>query len=72
MRRDASYRLTQTRALLAGSPAIDGGNPLPGGSGGFACDALDQRGIARFQGSACGMGAYEIEILSLFLPVVLR
>jgi hypothetical protein len=32
---------TQTHALLPGSPAIDAGNPLPPGSGGFACAASD-------------------------------
>jgi predicted outer membrane repeat protein len=50
---------TQTHALLPGSPALDAANPLPPGSGGFACTGFDQRGIIRPQGSACDMGAYE-------------
>jgi CSLREA domain-containing protein/uncharacterized repeat protein (TIGR01451 family) len=43
---------TPTRALLHGSPAIDQGD----NSG---CPATDQRGIARPQGAACDIGAYE-------------
>jgi hypothetical protein len=45
--------------LLSGSPAIDAANPTIPGSGGSACSAIDQRGVARPQGSACDMGAYE-------------
>ncbi len=50
---------TQTHALLAGSPAIDAGNPATPGSGGNACEATDQRGYARPAGLACDIGAYE-------------
>jgi predicted outer membrane repeat protein len=50
---------TQTHALLTGSPAIDAladctdiaGNPI----------TTDQRGIARPQGAACDIGAFEVE-----------
>jgi len=42
---------TPTHALLAGSPAIDGG--------GGACPIDDQRGVSRPQGAACDIGAYE-------------
>ena len=52
---------TQTHALLSGSPAIDAvpladctdadGNPI----------TTDQRGVARPQGTACDIGAYEVE-----------
>ncbi len=42
---------TQTHALLANSPAIEGGSA--------ACPATDQRGIARPQGTACDIGAFE-------------
>jgi len=45
--------------LLAGSPAIDAGNPATPGSGGDACLATDQRGVARPIGASCDMGAYE-------------
>lgn len=44
---------TQTRALLAGSPAID--------AGGSECPATDQRGVARPQGPACDIGAFELQ-----------
>ena len=50
---------TPTQALGNGSPAIDAGNPAAPGSGGFACTAIDQRGIPRPQGARCDMGAYE-------------
>lgn len=45
--------ITQTHALIAGSPALDAvttGCPLP---------ATDQRGLARPSGTACDIGAYE-------------
>jgi len=63
---------TQTHALLPGSPAMDAGNPLLPGSGGPACAASDQRGVARPQGSVCDIGAFEFEYHSLYLPLVLR
>ncbi len=48
---------TETMALAAGSPALDAAPA----SGGGTCPppATDQRGIARPQGSACDLGAYE-------------
>jgi hypothetical protein len=45
---------TNTLALLAGSPALDAGDPA-------ACPASDQRGVARPQGPACDIGAFEAE-----------
>ena len=44
--------LTDTHALLAGSPAIDAGDDT-------ACPATDQRGVVRPQGPQCDIGAYE-------------
>jgi hypothetical protein len=44
--------LTQTMALLPGSPAIDAGDDAN-------CPATDQRGVTRPQGSHCDIGAYE-------------
>jgi CSLREA domain-containing protein len=46
---------TPTHALLAGSPAIDAGSP--------DCPppTTDQRGVARPQGTACDIGAFEAE-----------
>ena len=45
---------TQTMALLAGSPAIDAGTD--GGA-----PSTDQRGVARPQGSAVDIGAFEVD-----------
>jgi CSLREA domain-containing protein len=45
---------TQTRALGAGSPAIDSGT-----TGCPPAPATDQRGVARPQGPACDIGAFE-------------
>jgi len=53
---------TQTNALLTGSPAIDAGNPATPGSGGDACLATDQRGVARPDGVACDIGAFEGDV----------
>lgn len=57
---------TPTHALLPGSPALDAGSPAAAGFPG-ACEALDQRGVARPQdgdGDAvarCDIGAFELE-----------
>lgn len=49
---------TETHALLAGSPAINAGICLdPDGNP----VTTDQRGVARPQGGACDIGAYEFE-----------
>jgi CSLREA domain-containing protein len=45
---------TQTRALEAGSPAID-----HGGTSANGCPPTDQRGVTRPQGPACDIGAFE-------------
>ena len=45
---------TMTHALLAGSPAIDAGDPA-------TAPATDQRGVVRPQGTAPDAGAYEAE-----------
>ena len=44
---------TPTMALLPGSPAIDAGDDS-------ACPPTDQRGVARPQGLACDIGAFEL------------
>lgn len=44
-----------TDALLAGSPAIDGGDPSSGG-----CPFSDARGVVRPFGERCDIGAYEL------------
>ncbi len=48
-----------TRALLSNSPAIDAGDIAMPGSGGTACAAADQRGVARPVDSGCDIGAFE-------------
>lgn len=49
---------TDTHALLSGSPAINGGKP---GGGNGACEAGDQRGLARsLGGKRCDIGSYEL------------
>lgn len=48
---------TDTHALLAGSPAIDAGDNA-------TCLSTDQRGVARPQGPACDIGAFEAQELT--------
>ena len=50
---------TPTHALLGTSLAANAGNPAAPGSGGTACEAADQRGVARPVGGRCDMGAVE-------------
>ena len=49
--------VTRTRALLAGSPAIDTANAAVCAA--TPANSLDQRDVARPQGPACDLGAYE-------------
>lgn len=48
-----------------GSPAIDGGQCLPGVE-------TDQRGFPRFYGEACDVGAVEVQPRPLYLPLLGR
>jgi hypothetical protein len=48
---------TETFALLAGSPALD---RVP--AHGADCPSIDERGIPRPQGSACDIGAFELQV----------
>lgn len=52
-----------THALLPGSPALDSGKD---------CLATDQRGVARPQGAACDIGAYEATFISIGDAAVLE
>ena len=69
--------LTETMALGWGSPAIDAGSPATPGTGGGACESLDQREWVRpidadLDGTArCDIGAYE-KTIDLFLPLIMR
>jgi predicted outer membrane repeat protein/VCBS repeat-containing protein len=53
---------TQTQALLAGSPAIDAANTV-------TSPATDQRGVARPQGPAADIGAFELQVTANRPPV---
>lgn len=63
---------TLTHALLPGSPAIEGGNPLPPGSSEDACEVTDQRGVPRPQWVRCDIGAFEFVPNKLYLPLIHR
>jgi CSLREA domain-containing protein len=56
---------TLTHALLSGSPAIDRGDTTD-------CPATDQRGVSRPKGAGCDIGAYEFDLIHLFLPLLQR
>ncbi|RIK26371.1 MAG: hypothetical protein DCC54_07320, partial [Anaerolineae bacterium] len=58
---------TQTHALLTGSAAIDAGNAAVCATA--PVNNLDQRGVARPQGAACDIGAYEY--VDITPPVVM-
>ena len=65
--------LTDTHALLWGSPAIEAGQPGGCSEVNGAPITADQRGIPRPIGDACDIGAYEYEYpYALFLPLILR
>ena len=55
---------TQTMALEAGSPAINGGDNAN-------CPTTDQRGITRPHGSHCDIGAYEYNGLDSAVDVII-
>src|SRR5262249_6007639 len=50
---------TETHALQNGSPALEAGDMAAPGSGGTACERLDQRGLCRPGGARCDIGAFE-------------
>lgn len=54
------------------SPVIDAGNPATPGSSSTACIASDQRGLVRPQARQCDIGAVEIVIFRLYLPLVIK
>ena len=64
---------TWTHALLAGSNAIDGGDPVDGcvDNNSVPLDT-DQRGIPRVVGASCDIGAFEYLPQVLYLPLVRR
>jgi cysteine-rich repeat protein/predicted outer membrane repeat protein len=50
-----------TRTRRPGTPALEAGNPATPGSGGGACEATDQRGVARPIRARCDIGAVEAD-----------
>lgn len=56
---------TLTHALLPASPAIDAAHP-------DYCTNTDQRGVSRPRGAACDIGAFEYDIVSFYLPLILK
>jgi predicted outer membrane repeat protein len=56
---------TQVYPLLAGSSAINTGDDA-------VCPATDQRGLSRPQGAHCDIGAFELRLFTIFLPIILR
>src|SRR5579859_292316 len=64
---------TWTHALLAGSNAIDGGDPVGGcvDNNSVPLDT-DQRGFPRVVGASCDIGAFEYLPPVLYLPLVRR
>ena len=65
---------TWTHALLSGSNAIDGGDPVQGCvDSNSILLATDQRGAARAVGVRCDIGAFEYRPLRYFyLPLIRR
>ncbi|HEY1285481.1 MAG TPA: choice-of-anchor Q domain-containing protein [Solirubrobacterales bacterium] len=54
--------LTRTIPLLAGSPAIEAGNPSPPGDAFPLCPTADQRGLPRGGAAGtCDIGAFEVQ-----------
>ncbi len=62
---------TMTEALAQGSPAVDHGNPTGCTDNTGAVLTQDQRGMIRPIGSACDIGAFELQFQT-FLPMVFR
>ncbi len=54
------------------SPVIDTGNPATPGSGGTACLASDLRGLSRPQSRQCDIGAVEIVVFRVYVPLVIK
>jgi len=56
---------TPTRALALTSPAVNAGTNSD-------CPATDQRGVTRPQDGTCDIGAYELQVQRVHLPLVLK
>ncbi len=62
---------TQTMKVGPASPALNG-VMVPPSQVSIDCPSTDQRGISRPQGLLCDIGAYELELRMIFLPLVVR
>jgi len=58
---------TVTAPLLAGSPAVDQGDPSA-----TRCVPTDQRGVARPQGAGCDIGAFEVGAFAMPLTMTVQ
>lgn len=54
------------------SPAVNAGSTAPPGSSSTACLASDQRGQARPLNNRCDIGAVEVLVYRIFIPVILE
>jgi CSLREA domain-containing protein len=63
---------TQTHGLLFGSLAIDAGNPSGCTDHDNNLLTVDQRGIGRPAGPMCDIGAFEYNLLNIYLPLTQR
>jgi len=61
-----------THALLPGSPAIDAGNPAGCTDQDGNLLTTDQRGVARPQGAACDIGAFELEVVFIDVSIDIK
>jgi hypothetical protein len=57
---------TWAHPLVSNSPAIDAGTCIT------SVTAIGQRGVTRPHGEGCDIGAYEVAVWEIFLPLVLR
>jgi hypothetical protein len=64
--------LTPTRALLPDSPAIDAGDVTGCRDAQGILLTTDQRGQPRPQGGACDIGAFEVVLMRVYLPLIAR
>jgi hypothetical protein len=61
-----------TQELFPGSPAIGTGNPGTPGTYIHYCASTDERGVARPQGTRCDLGAFEVMLAKVYLPLTRR
>jgi hypothetical protein len=63
----AAYHLPRVQ-----SPAVNAGNPATPGSSSTACLVSDQRGQERPLNKRCDIGAVEVLVYRIFIPIILE